>query len=73
MTKTSGSKRVATLAEQARAEQLRKEKLKRELIPLVARGTVKQADAATTLNMTDRQVRRLLTKYKEEGEAALAR
>jgi transposase len=45
--------------------------LKLELIPLVARGSMKQADAAKTLNLTDRQVRRLVRRYDEGGEAAL--
>ena len=71
MAKISGSHKALTQAELARQEQSRKEQQKQELIPLVARGSIKQADAADTLGITDRQIRRLVARYKEGGEEAL--
>ena len=71
MKKTTYPPKPPTLAEVAKLERQKKDKQRAELIQLVARGSVTQVEAAGTLGITDRQVRRLLTSYNEGGTDAL--
>ena len=42
------------------------------VIKQVAEGKLKQIEAAESLNITDRQIRRLLNKYRDEGNKSFA-